>query len=212
MGFDATTEMGQVEIRIISSLKQQINIDVPKSINSRREYDRYLLLSRTLDTLGASKELYDASCLKLPFWKLESLNSEQLKELKEHLKKTVLNNNKADLMYLDNIHAVLDPESEFNIIEHELDHLKVLPEGIRNKSTVDISFVWYEGKFFIVGGANYDRASVDSFKKAVSATEPKNLSEDDIEIARRYAKETGNLEFIKQIEDRISSRKKQILS
>lgn len=98
MGFDAGTEMGQVEIRAISSLKQQINIDVPKSINSRREYDRYLLLSRTLDTLGASKELYDASSLKLPFWKLESLNSEQLKELKEHLKKTVLNSNKADLM------------------------------------------------------------------------------------------------------------------
>lgn len=200
---DLSTQESQPNV--FELLSHQVSLEVPMLIDAKTSFRHWSLVESSLWKLPAAHEAHDKLALRLSYNDLNSLSTVQLTQLKAHLRKTVHEHNQASYLHVE-ARASIDPDCPHEIIGHEFDHIRVLPEQAKRISRADISFVWQDGRLFIVGRAYHDPKLTTDTEKAISATEPRVLSSADVEVALWYARKIGDDDFFRQIEGRISSR------
>lgn len=106
--------------------------------------------------------------------------------------------------------AAIDPASPTNILEHERDHLKPIPDAVVARGWMEIFFYRDGGQRELdaVCHLPVDDIQLTDRQKALSASEPRSLGPHDIKNAIAAALRTGDQEFIAAIGRRIQERER----
>lgn len=153
-----------------------------------------------------SDPLFSGSCVVFSYKDLKSAGEEGRQKLKERfarLARTSLEN--SGIKISDWNHALTDSNGSMNAIQHEFDHLKVLPPNIQKTAFIAIYFD--RPTLDLSGFAWADTSKLTHEQKAIWASEPESLSTQDIDSARLYAKESGSDRVKLKTEQRIRLRK-----
>jgi hypothetical protein len=97
-------------------------------------------------------------------------------------------------------------ESPANVIQHEMEHIEVLPQSLRDKAIIDLVLYEDGGKFKVTGVSWFDYSNLTDKEWAISSSNPQSLGDEDIRRARESARKTKDHVFIAEIEQKIKAR------
>lgn len=155
------------------------------------------------------REQYQDASVRIPAVVLAQLSEAELTELKESFSGAV--RGAFEVLGEQIPHAYLgaiDSTSPTNILEHERDHLKPIPEAVVARGWVEIVFYRDSGRRELDAVCNLpvDEVQLTDRQEALSASEPKSLCPHDIKDAVAAALRTRDQEFIATIGKRIQER------
>lgn len=151
---------------------------------------------------------YERATITLPYADIAQLDAKSFFDLQWVLHESVFGSSEVLTRFqLRRIADFVQPGSKKNVISHESDHIKVLADEVKQRASVDVTFIREDPMSMgINGSAMFDFDQVPPRDLALSYSEPQSLSEDDIREARYFAKLTEDKSFQTGIEKRISLR------
>lgn len=192
--------------------EENLENSVRRIIDSRIDPKNYqlLLANRDNPNMTAYKELCESKMIRFSFEYYRSLGDDERKILKDELEisiKKVLN----DSQLTDDVRKMIYPASDANVLDHEYQHIEALPTSVQQNSYIEVSILFTDGKYFIVGQAYHGNVKLEQKTQIDSLIAPKVLSFKDIELAEKLLLELDDVEYTSRVRQKINSKNQNII-
>lgn len=190
----------------LSLLVDQISTELPRKVYSNLTESTYslYLAFRNNKGVGPLREKVETNSINLSLSLFSKLTKQDLTLLQQKFESII--KDYYSLRKLEIPEAVIkyiQTDTPTSILLHEWQHAQVIPEQIRDKGSILIT--WLEDGS-MSGVVDFDHSAVDNETLALSASEPESLSNRDIDTALSCARKTNKADFIAFIEDRVTKR------
>lgn len=193
------THEGETITPLETAIVSRVNDLISKKIDFGFWYFRFGSMKES----STSRQQYKNNTLQIPFNQLEKLSEKDIYHLKQLFRNTILQHPDSGEISPD-MSQMLDPDSDSNILSHEIEHLLPLPVDVKSESTVDIGLCFIDNKIALMGGANFDDSKVAFALKVQSALNPKVISNGDIKLANQWANESNDPKLIEYTKSTIT--------
>ncbi len=155
--------------------------------------------------------LMSQSGISFPVLALELVGAQKIGQVQEIFQHAVQDQYKAKGIFpLKSVQAVIQPGAPQNILTHELEHGNALPVKKRWDAQIRLAFVRASDPTILglIGICDFGDRRFSAADGAIVYSNPRWLSQDDIDIAMILALATHDADFVAEIDRRIASRGK----
>lgn len=167
-------------------------------------FGEYLISLKPLD-VASHDQKYLNGAVRLNYSDLALLDKEQLKQLMTDLKDQVTKN-VPESQLQHHSWRYLFGEGPAGLVQHEMEHIEVLPQSIRDKAMIDLVFFRENENLRVNGLSLFDHSAMTDREWALCLSAPQSLGAADIKRAKAYASKTMDEFFIAETNDRIKAR------
>lgn len=182
-------------------LKERVNDQVPRAVAAAistadlLDYDDNPRRSKEVD------DRYQAATLRFLVSELDALSMSELKTLKTVFKDCFLHTlSGLELPVTHRLRSWVDLEDPRNVFEHELGHARPLPQEVRQRTIVEVTFMKERALVYPNGLCETpEDMPLKHRLKALCACAPDSLSDADVGIALWHASRTDDMGFVTAI-------------
>ena len=202
-----SAEATNAEVKF-EALRSRVTSAVNTALNKPITYGHFefLVLMASFsdnDMFEIDDPTYLDSSFRLNYSEVAKLSENQLEQLQQAFYKPFVDK-------LDDIPPELaehiEPGSIANVLVHEIDHFRAIPEPLQEHAYIDIVIYQDRNHIEVDGFAAYEQNKATPQQRAWIAIAPQSLSESDITSALSSADDTGDPAFVNEIRSLISTR------